>query len=534
VILWPILVSCAWKATVAVTLCFAATWWMGRASAAARHFIWALCLLGLLFLPVLGFVLPRIGAPQPELPAVVVEVITVTPDSIGQSVPWPEWIAFAWFAGIGVMGVRLVAARFSAVRLARGATAWAASGFSDVRVRLASHVAVPVSVGIWRPVIVLPEEALTWSPDRVRAVLLHESAHGERRDGLTHFLAQIAVCVYWFHPLVWLAERKMAGERERACDDRVLASDIAACDYAEQLVSIAREAPRSLWRPASLAMVKTSELEYRVRAILALGIRRGALKPLAVFALVLLAGGMILPLAATRTDRSGNQRGVGMKNQILALAAWAAGAASGADIIGRVYDPSGAVLPDAEVLVINWDTGAKFSARSGSDGSYRVPGLAAGKYDVHYLAKGFTAVQRQSVAVAEGGEVNLQVVLRLGEVRERLQVTGQGQPRPDAAMAPSRIRVGGNVQAARLIHQIRPAYPSQARSQGRQGNVLLQAVISKEGDVLSASALEGADPEFTNAALEAVKQWRYQPTLLNGQPVEIITMIEVNFTLSPQ
>ena len=96
---------------------------------------------------------------------------------------------------------------------------------------------------------------------------------------------------------------------------------------------------------------------------------------------------------------------------------------------------------------------------------------------------------------------------------------------------PSLIRVGGNVQSSKLVQQVRPVYPAEAKEQRIQGLVRLQAVIAKDGTVKSLEVVSG-DPTLTQSALDAVRQWVYQPTLLNGDPVEVQTMIDVNYTLS--
>lgn len=108
-----------------------------------------------------------------------------------------------------------------------------------------------------------------------------------------------------------------------------------------------------------------------------------------------------------------------------------------------------------------------------------------------------------------------------------------GAPVP-SARAPERkvelVRVGGQVEGAKLIFQVKPAYPEIARMARIQGAVHLEAVISKEGTVVSLKVVSGP-PLLVKAALDAVAQWHYQPTLLNGEPVEVATEIEVNFTL---
>jgi protein TonB len=91
--------------------------------------------------------------------------------------------------------------------------------------------------------------------------------------------------------------------------------------------------------------------------------------------------------------------------------------------------------------------------------------------------------------------------------------------------------VGGNVQAANLIKKVTPVYPPLAKQARIQGKVILSAVISKDGTIQDLKVISG-HPLLIPSALEAVKQWVYQPTLLNGEPVEVSTQIDVNFTLS--
>jgi protein TonB len=96
---------------------------------------------------------------------------------------------------------------------------------------------------------------------------------------------------------------------------------------------------------------------------------------------------------------------------------------------------------------------------------------------------------------------------------------------------PSRIRVGGNVQGAKLIKKPTPSYPPLAKQARIQGTVKFTAIIGKDGTIQNLTLVSG-HPLLVQSAQDAVKQWVYQPTLLNGEPVEVVTEIDVNFTLS--
>jgi protein TonB len=115
-------------------------------------------------------------------------------------------------------------------------------------------------------------------------------------------------------------------------------------------------------------------------------------------------------------------------------------------------------------------------------------------------------------------------------------ILGNAMPQPPPPQRtkpaqPLRIRVGGIVISAKLIYQPKPEYPELARLARTEGAVEIEAVIGKDGTIEELKALRG-HPLLVKAALEAVRQWRYQPTLLNGEPVEVLTEITVNFKLA--
>jgi len=97
-------------------------------------------------------------------------------------------------------------------------------------------------------------------------------------------------------------------------------------------------------------------------------------------------------------------------------------------------------------------------------------------------------------------------------------------------VVPQRIRISQGVTAGLLIHRVEPPYPPLARAARLQGNVVLKAIIDKQGMIQDLQLISG-HPMLVPTAIEAVKQWRYRPYLLNGQPVEVETTITVIFSL---
>jgi TonB family protein len=93
------------------------------------------------------------------------------------------------------------------------------------------------------------------------------------------------------------------------------------------------------------------------------------------------------------------------------------------------------------------------------------------------------------------------------------------------------VRIGGNVQAYNRISSVAPVYPAEAKRDGIQGTVKLEVLITKDGHVSDITVISGP-AELTQSSIDAVRQWIYKPTLLNNEPVEVLTTIDVNYTLS--
>jgi TonB family protein len=114
--------------------------------------------------------------------------------------------------------------------------------------------------------------------------------------------------------------------------------------------------------------------------------------------------------------------------------------------------------------------------------------------------------------------------------RTPTQASDRPTPIADAQGKVTRLRVGGNVQATQVISAPKPLYPPQAKLASIEGKVRLNVIVNKDGTVQSVEVASG-DPALSGVAVEAVRQWVYRPTLLNGQPVEVVTVVDVNFTL---
>ena len=140
---------------------------------------------------------------------------------------------------------------------------------------VSNSTSVPFVIGVANPKIVLPVDALQWATSKLEMVLSHELAHIQRRDILWHWVGQIACCVAWFNPLVWVSARRALAERERACDDRVINSGIPATDYGSSLVEIAAATCGKRIELAGCVSMVGPPLKKRIRWILSNTERRG-------------------------------------------------------------------------------------------------------------------------------------------------------------------------------------------------------------------------------------------------------------------
>ncbi|HZL56243.1 MAG TPA: M56 family metallopeptidase, partial [Bryobacteraceae bacterium] len=147
-----------------------------------------------------------------------------------------------------------------------------------VEVRLHETLPGPMTCGVAHPTVVLPLDARNWNGEDLNRAIVHELEHVRRGDWVSHCLARAVCALYWFHPLVWMALRRLALEAERSCDDAVLARSEATA-YADQLIGVARrvssEGGMSAAKPPLLAMANRADLTTRVSALLDSGQRRG-------------------------------------------------------------------------------------------------------------------------------------------------------------------------------------------------------------------------------------------------------------------
>lgn len=205
---------------------------------------------------------------------------------------------------------------------------------------------------------------------------------------------------------------------------------------------------------------------------------------------------------------------------------------------GSIHDPSGTGVANATVILSNHEANTIDMTTSDRDGNFFFKALPAGNYELQVLKPGFETYEVPQVSLDAGRDFTTALILQVGAITEEAMVVPDNRAKPVVVEKtngkPSRLQIGGSVEAAKIITKVQPIYPESARSAGVQGTVVLHAVIGTNGKPLSLRVMNSqVDPDLARSAVEAVSQWRYTPTLLNGDPIEVDTTVNIIFSLAP-
>lgn len=330
-----------------------------RASSAARHLTWSLVLVGSITVPALALALPALRVPVPtswggslvQQPSIdIPEMAVATPESAGAtasrepdlspvatvvsvsaSAPVPAavrpapgrsfslsgWLISVWAFGVALSLASTALGLVSLARLSRaakpvhddlaigilGQLARQLGLARPVKLLRSHNRAMPMTWGVFKPVILLPDEARNWTRDRLRAVLAHELAHVVRGDCATRLLANTVRALYWFNPLAWYAELRLRAEQERASDDLALRVGVGACEYAEHLLAVTTgRASVGFGAAVALAMGTPQRMELRLQSILDPDRDRRPTTRRQVLLASAVAAALAVPLAAGRLE----------------------------------------------------------------------------------------------------------------------------------------------------------------------------------------------------------------------------------------
>jgi TonB family protein len=547
-----------------------------RRSAAVRHWILSVAIVCAAAMPLLATIVPawRIGpvtfAPEPpaaQSPAVVstttiLAQAPVTTRQTGVDGTQPEPSAsigtnivtiagLIWVAGVGISLLVLLAGLGHLKWLAAGARRidggrWGqlateiSAAFElrhPVKILQSDHPTLLVTWGLLQPKVILPAVARDWSDDRARVVLRHELAHIRRGDWAVFMTAEVLRAFYWFNPLVWMVCRRVRQDSEQACDNVVLNAGMTGSEYATLLLDLARtlNTNRRTFVPglAAPAMARRSSLEGRIRTMLNTSVNRGPL---------------------TRSSRAVTLVAI----LGLAVLVAGAGAQSFFTLSGVVLDSTNRIVPDTKLIVTSAGSGAKHEVRSDRTGHFEFVGLPPGNYGLEATIPGFSTF-RDTISVV-GRNIDHTIQLEVGSLEETITVTASVAGSPAAELAAvmldeleqlqNRVEakrraalehcgsapagpMGGQILAPMRLTNVNPRYPENLRTTGIGGVVKMDAVIGIDGNIQDVRAVSSPHPDLESAAIQAVRQWQYTPTLLNCVPIEVRMKVTTNFSSRP-
>jgi TonB family protein len=440
----------------------------------------------------------------------------------------------------------------------------------SVELRETPAGSMPMTYGFFRHTILLPTDAAEWTRDHVRSVLLHELAHVRRKDGMSQFVARLALAFYWWHPLVWVAWSEFLKERECAADDQVLNMDVSATDYASHLFDIARSmrAPATLsW--AGMAMARNSKLEVRLAAILDSSRNRLAPKRAFVLLTSLAAFLFLAPVAALRAKSDAVQAVAVQKSpdsvstQLMkqgdvarhkkkfddAKALYESAlnkAANSSETAAAFIDLGKLALStdDFEQAIRNFEQAQSGDSAKTSEARMwmAITQQRQNKLDSAegMFQSALSAEDPNSAAAATIMELYTTLLRQQGREADAKKLSDQAalvrktlsEELPADQTPSSKVHKMGDVEQAPTVEsKVEPEYTDDARLAKYSGSTLILVEIGADGQTHNAKVLRGLGFGLDQKALEAVSKWKFKPGTLNGQAVPVAAHIEVNFRL---
>lgn len=550
---WTAITNHLWLATLVVcTLAGIDRWLLRGASAKRQCLLWsvalaALCIPATLVAAIFeslaaAWIRPLVTIASPaaagESPTILRPDLLLAAAAVeGQAWLW-LLLTILWAGGAALLTVALIwrdrAATGTAVSMngalrARLAEAAEAAGLTTDRILVLENIGAPHARGTLRPTIVLPIRLLErLETEELAAVLVHENAHLRRHDPLRRVLYRGALVGWWFFPLTWLVLRRLNRATEMACDETVIHAGFAPTTYARAIAGTLEMSigPQPV-TGAALVGAPGRDIRARLQRIRRPNREENMPRTTLAFTMVIavITAAVIFAPPATglsalarqsapaegyaksgQSERLLDLRGVGtelknagMSGTLRETFAHLAGV-GGFRVKLEGFDPDW--LRDKE---ITWHVNNVTIGRVLIDLG-RVHGL---RYEV--------ASHRQLVVRPGYDEQQ--------DRAERIAVLQRYRP--------DEIRtVGRDLQAPKRVHHVMPQYPELARQARVEGRVLLEVTVSATGVVEDVRVLRGRGLELDEAAVQAVRQWRYTPTLVNGEAVPILLTVTVSFSLS--
>lgn len=480
------------------------------------------------------------------------------------------WLAPVWIAGVLIFYLRHIAGWISVSRLRRRGVCCAPDEWQQQLLRLSAQlrltrpvrlfesclVDAPMVLGHFRPFILMPIGLLAGLPaGQIEAILLHELAHIRRFDYLVNVVERFVEGLLFYHPAVWWMARVIRNERESCCDDAVVAMSGKAHEYAVALAALEEKR----WSGQELAMAATGgSLVKRIRRLLYPKGPNSIWTPLcAVAVFVVTAVVAVNTLYAAPPQQNSTAQTSPYMKWLNGDVVYIITAAERAEFlkltddeerehfVEQFWERRNPTPGSAEnefkkehyrrIAWANEHYGATVPGWKTDRGRLYIMWGPPDEIDSHLPGDEASAFPyemwryRYIEGIGENVEFGFTDLSRNGEYPLTLDPRKGIGPYEKPIIA--RVRVAPNIQAQNLISQAAPIYPPEAMQARVQGVVRFRIEIGKGGRVSNVQLMNG-HPLLVPAASDAVRQWVYKPTLLNGYPMVVVTEVDVNFLLA--
>jgi TonB family protein len=505
-----------------------------------QHLFWRAVLLACVLLPLLQPWHPPAPVHRSAAQAVAVggaagnpSVVYVFASNGVRSRGWAFFVLAVLAAG-AICRLAWVIAGVLRLRRRTAADVDASAEFEDLQRAIATRASIrwsaearqAVTFGVLHPVVLLPVSLRALEPRALRAVVAHELFHVRRRDWAWLVVEECLRAAFWFHPAMWWLISRVQLARETVVDELSILFTNARRTYLDTLLTLADDSAFSSSSPFS----HRRHLFHRVMLLSKEG-SMSAIRVLAVSCVlgVALAGGALtgiraFPLQAGDAQTPPRDPPGPEKYHLQATI----------DYEKATKDAT--LTPERKVAALRNAIAAE--DRALDINSEYVPALIYKNLALRTLAAMTSDANEQQQMINEANELRDKALMlrRAAGIPDPPALAASGTPpMPEGFKANLErlhpLRVGGNIQTPVKVRDVKPVYPQDAQDAGIQGVVIIEAIVGADGGVEDTRILHSV-PMLDHAALEAVRQWEYVPTLMNGQPVAVVMTMTVNFTLS--
>ena len=376
------------------------------------------------------------------------------------------------------------------------------AGCRAPRLAESDRLNVPVTMSVIRPIVVLPDSWREWDEAMLEAVLSHEVAHVARRDAVTQRVALLYRAIFWFNPLAWGLPRQLMQLAEQASDEAVLAAGISRTYYARVLLEFFGALPRPGYRAdwhVAMARGAAADAEARVDRILAwTGARSGKLTRTAVVTVLFAAAPVVALVASVRPASIAPARQEAFVTPLPAVTA------------PQQLLPAPVPSP---------------SPRAATESA---------------LPPAASTPAGKAPASVQTSDSPMPIPTPMPILSAPLVSVGQSAGDPPQPLPPSAsdfgaglYRPGQGISWPQVLHESKPQYSDEAKSNGIQGAVELDVVVLADGSVGPVRILKSLDPTYglDNEAVRAARQWVFKPAEFRGQPVPVVVGLVLEFRL---